>query len=126
MRVSFQKLPNQAATGVGGPAPVRELTRLVLHKVRADIRHDRRPGRDTSAGVRNACDEARAQGLQVEDLLIIVKQCWRDLSDVEWLDGHDADVLASSFARHVRSDEVLSEVITLCIREFYRTSQDAQ
>ena len=103
-------------------ARVRQITRHVLRAIHSDVRYGASsPG--VREGVREACDTARACGLHVEELLVIVKQCWRDVSDAEFLEAggaSSADVFAPSFGKQARTDEALTEVITMCIREFYR------
>lgn len=93
-------------------ANVRELAQLVLrHSVEA-----RRAGIPPSVEnlrqyLRPVCDSAREEGLRAEHLLIIVKQAWDHLVEAGVLDRSD-------------NNAPLSEVITLCIKEFYRTGQE--
>lgn len=93
-------------------ANVRELAQLVLrHSVEA-----RRAGTPPSVEnlrqyLRPVCDSAREEGLRAEHLLIVVKRAWDDLVETGVLDRRD-------------NDAALSEVITLCIKEFYRTGQE--
>lgn len=90
-------------------ANVRKLAQSVLrHTVEA-----RRAGNPPSIAnlrrsLRPVCDSAREEGLRVEHLLIIVKQAWDHLVEMGTLDRRD-------------SDAPLNEVITQCIKEFYRT-----
>lgn len=102
-----------------GRAQVRGVTRLVLRGVLADIRAGIQPDR-VREGVRVACEAARAYGLRAEELLIIVKQSWRDATDAEFAAGHQPRASLASFEMKARHDEALSAVITMCIEEFYQ------
>lgn len=93
-------------------ANVRELAQMVLrHSVEA-----RRAGTPPSVEnlrhyLRPVCDSAREEGLRAEHLLIIVKQAWDHLVETGEL-------------THGDNSAPLSEVITLCIKEFYRAGTD--
>ena len=111
--------PTQARSGVMRPndgpqtahdeaaAHVGDLTQLALRRVLADFRSGHRPDANVAAGLREACDAARKNGLRAEEMLLIVKQTWWHLSDTQVLIHRDAVA-------------ALDEVITLCIKEFYR------
>jgi len=100
---------------------LRDLTRPLLHEILADVRAGTRPDR-VRQGVREACDAARGHGLQAEDLLVIVKQSWREVSDDDVLEEQRRRASTPSSATQARSEEALAEVITMCIKEFYRPS----
>jgi len=105
-----------------GETQVRDLTRPLLHEILADARAGTRPDR-VRQGLREACEAARGHGLQAEDLLVIVKQSWREVSDDDVLEGQRRRASTPSSATQARSDEALAEVITMCIKEFYRPSE---
>jgi hypothetical protein len=68
-------------------------------------------GGDASMGelrttIRRACQSARESGLRAEQLLIIVKEVWRELPEARHVPHSDAD-------------DVLARVITLCVNEYY-------
>lgn len=61
--------------------------------------------------VRRLCDSARELGLQAEDVITIIKKCWRPGSEGARLEHRD-------------SRSVLDAVVTACIEEFYRSGHD--
>lgn len=94
-------------------ANVRGLAQLVLRHAIAARRSGTRLSIDNMwQYVRPVCDTAREDGLRAEQLLILVKQAWDQLVENHELDRSDSDV-------------ALSEVVTLCIKEFYRTGQES-
>jgi hypothetical protein len=101
-----------------GKARVRDLTRRVLRGVLGETRSGSSLRAGVREDVREACDAAREHGLRAEELLVVVKQSWRDVSDADFAEG--AGSTAPSSATQARRDQVLTEVITMFIREFYR------
>lgn len=57
--------------------------------------------------VRNLCEDAHRKRVRVEQLVIAIKQGWSDLHN-----DHPR-------ARSAGPDELLNQVITLCIDEYY-------
>jgi len=108
----------EATVESDGKAHVRDLTRRVLRRVLAGTRRGSSLGAGVKEEVREACDAARDNGLHAEDLLVLVKQSWRDVSDADFIAGEVS--IAPSSAAQARRDQVLTEVITMFIREFYR------
>ena len=101
-----------------GKAQVRDLTRRVLRGVLAGARRGSSLGAGVKEEVREACDAARDNGLHAEDLLVLVKQSWRDVSDADFVEGEGST--APSSGMQARREQVLTEIITMFIREFYR------
>ncbi len=69
--------------------------------------HGDAPDGAVRARVCTLCDVAHRHGVPVEQLLVLLKDAWR----------HHPVVRA---APRVDGDEALAELVTLCIREFYR------
>lgn len=91
---------------------LRALTRRI---VRAALRADRRrPGPEPDAQMlqllRVTCNLARANHTLVEQLLILLKEAWREQPDARPL-------------RHSDAVDTLARVITLCIAEYYAPTQ---
>jgi hypothetical protein len=103
-----------------GEDKVRGLTRLVLWRVLTDLGADRRPDENVTLGIREACDAARTHGFHAEDLLILVKESWRELSDTQFVARHDDRAGKAHHEAQLRRDEALNAIISMCIREFYR------
>lgn len=103
-----------------GKARVRELTRRVLRGVLAGARRGPSLGAGVKEDVRQTCDAARENGLHAEELLVVVKQTWRDATDADFAEGDGSG--APSLAAQARREQLLTEVITMFIREFYRTA----
>lgn len=59
--------------------------------------------------VRPMCDDARRSGLHAEQLLIVVKSAWASLPEAQTLSVTG------------RRRDLLTDVIRICIDEFYRT-----
>ena len=62
---------------------------------------------DVRALLVRACNEARAQGIRAEQLLVVLKHVWYDLPEIRHAPRHDGS-------------SVLARVITICIHEYYR------
>jgi hypothetical protein len=90
-----------------GATKIRDLTTRMLREVAWDRRHGRKPDGNQIEELREVCNAAREQGLHAEDLLIIIKQSWTQLTEAQLLERLDAD-------------ETLSHVITRAIVELYR------
>lgn len=92
-------------------APLRELAEVAVRRSVELYRAGARPSFDNLRQfLRPVCDSARETGLRAEQLLVILKRSWDHVPETEALDRDDADA-------------ALSELITLCIKEFYRTAQ---
>jgi hypothetical protein len=57
--------------------------------------------------IQRASQSARERGLRAEQLLILLKETWRELPEVRHVPFQDAD-------------DMLARVVTLCIEEYYR------
>ena len=100
--------------GDAGDAPmVRELLRRALRSA-VDAELDGRAGADVGRALREACERARQDSLRAEELLVLLKETWRQLPETRQLrlDGH----------------EMLARIVTACIAEYYRSGArgDAQ
>jgi hypothetical protein len=74
----------------------------------ANVRNgDHRPTDETwRQPARVICHDARARGLQVEDLIIVLKQTWPAVARAERLSRDE-------------SSRLLARVVTLCVEEYY-------
>ena len=57
--------------------------------------------------LRLLCDDARARGVRVEQLVVTIKQAWNSLPEAAWRPGDD------------RGTELLRRVVSVCIEEYY-------
>ena len=87
------------------------LTELWLRLLRSDAREPSR--RELADFTRPVCAMARAAGLLPEELIVAVKKSW----------GSRHELRAPAQRR--RLEEVLTDVITACIDEFYRVEPRA-
>jgi hypothetical protein len=84
----------------------RDVLRDALLGAPRDPAHARRDDAEAQAALRPLCDVAHARGLHVEQVLILLKDTWRELPEAQHaLPSHDATILA--------------DVITACIAEYY-------
>jgi hypothetical protein len=86
--------------------PLRALALSALSEaVRAvdasDDAHER-----TMQPLRSACARAREAGLHAEDLIVILKDVWRELPDVQKME-------------RAESNNTLAHIVSSCIEEFY-------
>jgi hypothetical protein len=94
--------------------PLEEITRANLH---ADLRlvRDKLPPQPVRDALPNEvevplaemCDRARLLGLRVEQLLVQVKQVWRELPG------------SQRFESHTHRDERLDRIVTALITKYY-------
>jgi len=100
-----ERATNPSPGDAGDAAVVRELVRRAL-RCAIDAELDGRAGADVGRALREACDRARQNGLRAEELLIVLKETWRQLPET----------------RPLRLDaaEVLARIVTACIAEYYR------
>lgn len=61
--------------------------------------------------LRRACEAAREEGLYPEQLLVLLKSEWRDVSEARQLARDEGETL-------------LSHVVSLCIHEYYAWTSD--
>ncbi|MBA2683748.1 MAG: hypothetical protein H0U66_04600 [Gemmatimonadaceae bacterium] len=66
-----------------------------------------RAGNEVRRALRGLCDDARGNGVRVEQVVIAIKQGWSSLHS-----DHPR-------SRSVGPDALLNQVITLCIDEYY-------
>ena len=91
---------------------VRNLVHLAVRQAVTGARSGVRRDDALAECLRAVCSEGRDAGLRVEQLIIMIKQSWRSLAGAEAL-THRVDELT------------LTDVVTRCIDEFYRASDDA-
>lgn len=82
--------------------PARSVLRRAL---RIGVRGCTRDGELRDA-LHRACAVTRDSGLHVEDLLVLLKEVWRELPEARRAPRQEAD-------------ELLARVISLCINEYY-------
>ena len=89
-------------------AALRELfVRMVRDEPGADSEGRPRAGDEVRRALRTLCEDARANEIRVEQLVIAIKQGWSSLHS-----DHPR-------TRSAGPDEMLNHVITLCIDEYY-------
>src|ERR1700733_8327546 len=89
-------------------AALRELlVRMVRDEPERNAEGAVRAGDDVRRALRALCDDARAAGVRAEQLVIAIKQGWSSLHSDR------------PRARSDGPDELLNQVITLCIDEYY-------
>jgi hypothetical protein len=90
---------------------IAALRELLLHMMRdeppSDAEAMAHPGEDVRGALRNLCDDAHRNHVRVEQLVIAIKQGWTSLHSER------------PRARSAGPDELLNQVITLCIDEYY-------
>jgi hypothetical protein len=57
--------------------------------------------------LRLLCDDARARGVRVEQLVVTIKRAWHSLPEAAWRPGDD------------RGTGLLRQVVSVCIEEYY-------
>ena len=77
----------------------------LLRALRAVARGDSSDG-EIQIAIETACATARAQGVAAEQLVIVLKECWRQLPEVHRLQGRDAY-------------ETRARLVTMCIDAYY-------
>jgi len=90
---------------------IAALRELLVHMVRdepnADSEGRARAGDEVRHALRALCEDARAHGVRVEQIVIAIKQGWSSLHSER------------PRPRAAGPDELLNHVITLCIDEYY-------
>lgn len=89
------------------PERISDLTIAALRDVIVDQRPTSRSTRTIADCLREPCDTARVQGVPPEELIVIVKHCWRGLADAACLDRRE-------------DTQLLGAVVRACIDEYYR------
>jgi hypothetical protein len=91
------------------------LRELLLRMMRDEAQPDAEGmvhlGEDVRGALRNLCDDARRNYVRVEQLVIAIKQGWSSLHSER------------PRARSAGPDELLNQVITLCIDEYYARAE---
>ena len=89
---------------------IRDLADDVIRcALRAEARGEG-PAGELRERLRLLCDRANASGLRPEQLLVILKDGWRESPEARRLTGR-------------RASDVLARVVTLCIHEYYDTER---
>jgi hypothetical protein len=97
-----------APSGSGETVLVPDLVRHSLRRLLARQWPDVESNGELRLALRDACDRARNAGLRAEQLLLVLKEAWYELSERQRLLGVDADSAA------------LARVVTACIEEYYQ------
>lgn len=87
-------------------AEIRGLARVAVARAMASASRGTGSDFELRGNLTSLCDAARRRGLHAETVLLIVKDCWRNLVDPRLIERHLADA-------------ALENVITMCISEFY-------
>lgn len=90
---------------VDGEIP--RFARVAVARAMASASRGTRSDRELRASVAPLCDAARRHGLQAETVLLVVKDCWRNLADDRLIERHLAGA-------------ALETLVTMCIVEFYK------
>jgi hypothetical protein len=85
---------------------LQDLLRRSLSHVLAEPWPEDASGADLRAALRDACDRARNDGLRAEQLLLALKEVWRQLPE-------------RGRPLHIDSDAILARLVTACIDEYY-------
>lgn len=118
MRLYSNDSPAMTTTADGSPPSsgrdaeiLRTMTRVVAARARIAVELGLSLEQEAlKTGVRLACESARRQGLQAENLVMMVRTSWRSF--------------AESLARErPEYDAALDQLITMCIVEFYRVPE---
>jgi hypothetical protein len=83
------------------------LVRMVRDEPQASAEGVVRAGKEVRRALRELCDDARINRVPVEQLMIAIKQGWSSLHS-----DHPR-------TRAAGPDELLTQIITLCIDEYY-------
>ena len=113
--VANEAMCQDAKMPTGKEAP-SELLRGALRRVLSDNWQEAARKDDLRQALRDACEWARRESLRAEQLLLVLKDAWRELPERRHLP-------------HVDADDLLAAVVTACIEEYYRspgTSKDVQ
>jgi len=81
----------------------------LLRALRGAARGDA-SSREIQTAIESVCADAREQGIAAEQLLIILKERWRELPEAQRLLRRDAD-------------ETRARLITICIDAYYATNR---
>jgi hypothetical protein len=92
--------------GGGALAELPGLLRAGLRGVLAERQDLRADDGRLRMHLRSACDRARSEGVRVEQLLIVLKKCWRELPEIVRMQHRDAM-------------DMLARLATACIDEYY-------
>lgn len=92
-------------------ALARDMTEAAVTQVLRRRRYDSSRGADQLPSevrplLRRVCEAAREEGLYPEQLLVLLKAEWRDVSEARQLAREEGETL-------------LSHVVSLCIHEYY-------
>jgi hypothetical protein len=94
---------------------IAALRELLLHMMRDEPESDAEgmahAGENVRDALRNLCEDARHTHVRVEQLVIAIKQGWSSLHSER------------PRARSAGPDELLNQVITLCIDEYYARTE---
>jgi hypothetical protein len=93
-------------------AALRELLlRMIRDEPQSDAEGMAHTGEDVRGALRELCDDAHRNHVRVEQLVIAIKQGWSSLHSER------------PRARSAGPDELLNQVITLCIDEYYARAE---
>ena len=97
---------------IGSPADSAPTLPDLLWKALHDLLAQQRPENELKGDLRpalqEACDRARNDGLRVEELLLVLKDAWREQLERRGLPRIDTDA-------------VLARIVTACIDEYYHS-----
>lgn len=91
--------------------PLRDLARGALCRALLADGRTRQPDANVRELLRQACNVARARDMHVEHVLILLKEVWHELPELQLGRQGDAE---TRFAR----------VVSLCIEEYYANRAD--
>ncbi len=98
-----------SATGNGSAvrdAHLRELADVALRRVARVAQLEEKVDVGTQELIGHTCTVARERGVRVEQVVLLLKEAWRELPEARGLPRHDAS-------------DMLAQTITVCIRAYY-------
>jgi hypothetical protein len=113
MEHSEPSQPHSPPTPTAPGAPSAETLDALRRGLRSRITHVE-SGVDLRQAIVLLCEDAHRRGLTAEQLILLVKDVWHRMPEVQHL------------PRSLRQDEALSRTITICIEEYYARAREGR